>query len=107
MAVNSDDSETEAEAETAGEPVDLASRLDLPEDADSAEAAAILAAVGAHLRDQEAAAAAAAAASSAPTWDGEKWTFAGRVDRLASRDVRLPDGAPTDPWTAAARADRF
>ncbi|MFC6736638.1 acc operon protein, partial [Halolamina salina] len=34
----------------------LVERLDLPDDADDAEAAAIAAAVGAHIRDSEAAA---------------------------------------------------
>ncbi|MDZ5811439.1 hypothetical protein U4E84_08780 [Halorubrum sp. AD140] len=80
--------------------------LTIPDDADDAEAAAIAAAVAAHLRDGELAAAAAAEAE-APGWDGERWSFAGRIDRLSGRSVRVPAGAPTDPWTAAGRAGRF
>jgi len=73
------------------------------------EAAAIAAAVAAHLRDGERAAAAraAAAADDNPDWEGKRWSFAGRVDRLQNRSVRVPVDAPTDPWTAAGRADRF
>jgi len=80
--------------------------LSIPDDADDAEAAAIAVAVAAHLRDGERAAA-AAAADDEPDWEGERWSFAGRVDRLQNRSVRVPVDAPTDPWTAAGRADRF
>lgn len=79
----------------------------LPDDADAEEAAAIVAALGAHLRDQEAAAA-AAAGEDEETWQGEKWTFAGRIEALEGRSLQhIPDGAPTDAWTAASRVDRF
>jgi hypothetical protein len=91
-------------------PDDLIDRLSIPDDADDAEAAAIAAAIAAHLSDAEraAAAVAAAAAKSEPTWDGRKWRFAGRLDSTADRRIgRVPDGAPTDAWTAAGRADRF
>ncbi|WP_050033232.1 hypothetical protein [Halorubrum halophilum] len=81
--------------------------LSIPDDAGDEEAAAIAAAVAAHLRDGERAAAAAAAADDEPDWEGERWSFAGRVDRLQNRSVRVPVDAPTDPWTAAGRADRF
>jgi len=82
--------------------------LTVPDDAGDAEAAAIAAAVAAHLRDGELAAAAAATDGDADDgWAGERWAFAGRVDRLTGRSVRLPEGAPTDPWAAAGRADRF
>mgnify|MGYP000203418568 CR=1 FL=1 len=81
-------------------PDGLTERLSLPDDATDEEAAAIAAAI--------AAAAAAAAARSAPTWEGEKWSFAGRVAAASGRRVRhVPDGAPREKWTAAARADRF
>lgn len=80
-------------------------RLTIPDDADADEAAAIAAAVGAHIRDQEAAA--AAAESDEPSWEGERWTFAGRVEGTQSRSVRVPHGVPTDAWTAAGRTDRF
>jgi hypothetical protein len=89
---------------------DLLDRLSLPDDADDEEAAAIAAAVAAHLRDGELAAAAVAAAAGAsePTWDGEKWTFAGRVAATTGRRVdRVADGAPREKWTAAGRVERF
>lgn len=76
-------------------------------DATTEEAAAIAAAIGAHLRDR---AAAAADAGAEPTWDGESWAFAGRVEGLGTRgarDYRLREGTPTDPWTASGRRDRF
>jgi hypothetical protein len=80
--------------------------LAIPDDASEDEAAAIAAAVSAHMRDQELAAAAAAAATE-ETWQGKKWTFAGRVDALQGRTTRVPDGSPTDAWVAASRVDRF
>ena len=87
--------------------LDLAD-LDLPDDAADDEAAAIAVAVAAHLRDQEAAAAAAAAAAEADDgWTGKRWTFAGRLESVRGRRGRVPAGAPTDPWAAAGRSDRF
>ncbi|MFD1599243.1 hypothetical protein [Halobellus rarus] len=89
---------------------DVADYLSLPDDATDEEAAAIVAAIAAHVADGEraAAAVAAAAARSEPTWEGEKWTFAGRVTATSGRRLRrVPDGAPREKWTAAARADRF
>jgi hypothetical protein len=86
----------------------LVDDLDIPENADPDEAAAIVAAIGAHMRDQEVAAAAAAASEDEETWQGEQWTFAGRIEGLQGRSIRrVPQGAPTDAWTAASRADRF
>jgi acetyl-CoA/propionyl-CoA carboxylase, PccX subunit len=79
--------------------------VDLPADADTEEAAAIVAAIGAHLHDQ--ALAAAAAAEDEETWDDRRWAFAGRVRAQQRRNVRVPLDAPTDPWTAAGRTDRF
>ncbi|MDS0294587.1 acc operon protein [Halogeometricum luteum] len=82
--------------------------LSIPETADEEEAAAIVAAVGAHLRDRRAAAAAAAAASDGEeSWDGEKWSFAGRLDGVGRPAARVPDGAPREKWSAAGRTDRF
>ncbi|WP_058366882.1 hypothetical protein [Haloparvum sedimenti] len=82
--------------------------LAIPDDADEGEAAAIVAAVAAHLRDREAAAAAAAAAEGTEeTWDGDRWTFAGRLESTSRRTVRVPRDAPRDAWSAAGRADRF
>ncbi|MFW5911575.1 MAG: acc operon protein [Halolamina sp.] len=102
-------------AEEAEEPEDdgekstgsVTERLRLPDDAEPAEAAAIAAAVSAHVRDQEAAAAAAAARSDEASWQDRRWGFAGRVESLQHRRVRVRDGAPTDAWRAAGRTDRF
>lgn len=80
--------------------------LEVPEDASDDEAAAIVAAVGAHLHDH-ALAVAAAAADGEASWDGKRWSFAGRVRDQQRRTVRIPREAPTDPWTAAGRTDRF
>jgi ribulose 1,5-bisphosphate carboxylase large subunit-like protein len=87
-------------------PEALVERLTLPDDADASEAAAIVAAVGAHMRDQEAAAA-AAAEEEADSWAGKRWSFTGRVEALQARTVRVRDGTPTDAWTAAGRTDRL
>ena len=81
------------------------SELSLPDDADADEAAAIAAVVSAYLRDRQAAA--AAAADGDDSWDGERWTFAARVESTQGRTVRVPKGAPRDAWAAAGRADRF
>ena len=85
----------------------LGDRLALPADADEAEAAAIAAAVAAHIRDGEAAAAAAATESETPSWQDKRWGFAGRVESLQRRTVRVRDGTPTDAWSAAGRTDRL
>jgi hypothetical protein len=79
--------------------------LDLPDDADEAEAAAIAAAIGAHLRDHRVAA--SAGGETADTRAGERWTFAGRIDALQGRSVRVSETTPTDDWTAAGRTDRL
>lgn len=75
--------------------------LDLPDDADEEEAAAIAAAIRTHLaageRDEE----------PAVDWQGRRWSFAGRIDALQNRDARVPTGAPTDAWMAAGRTDRY
>ncbi|GGM54644.1 hypothetical protein J2752_000663 [Halarchaeum rubridurum] len=85
--------------------------VEAPPSASDAEAAAALAAVGAYLDEERAALAAAAAAASDddPSWDGAKWRFAGRLAATGAdgRGERVPDGAPTDAWSAAGRADRF
>ncbi len=82
--------------------------LSIPDDASDAEAAAIAAAVGAHLRDGELAAAADDDATGGR--DGTEWALAGRIERLRGRrdrPVRIPPEAPADPWCATARRDRF
>jgi len=81
--------------------------LAVPADATAEEAAAIAAAVGAHLRDQEAAAATAAAGAgdAEDTWDGRRWQFAGRLEGLGGLGGRVPRDAPTDGWTAVGRLE--
>ena len=79
--------------------------LSIPDSADDAEAAAIAAAVAAHLRDGELAA--ATAAEDEPGWTGKRWAFAGRLESVRGRRARVPERAPTDPWAAAGRSDRF
>lgn len=81
--------------------------LTIPADASEEEAAAIVAAIGAHVRDQELAAAAAAAANGEETWTGSRWKFAGRMRSQQHHHTRVPTTAPTDPWSAAGRTDRF
>ncbi|MFC7059705.1 acc operon protein [Halovenus salina] len=81
--------------------------LSVPENASPAQAAAIAAAVGAHLRDQRVAAAAAADTDDEESWDGERFAFAGRLEATTGRGDRVPRDAPTDRWTAAGRRDRF
>ncbi|MFB6172061.1 MAG: acc operon protein [Haloarculaceae archaeon] len=82
---------------------DLADRLRLPDDADPEEAAALVAAIGAHIRSQEAAAA-AAEEESTETWEGQRWAFTGRVHQLQQRETRVATGAPRDAWAAAGRS---
>ena len=98
-----------ADTEPDADPSDLAdvmARLTVPDDADADEAAAIAAAIGAHLTDLQLAAA-AAAEEAEDTWQGHKWPFAGRTDAVTGRAVRPTDDTPRDPWTAAGRADRL
>lgn len=76
--------------------------LSIPADATDEEAAAVAAAISAYLSEQE-----RAAATTDRTWDGSRWTFAGRLDAVSGRSGRVPTDAPRDPWTASARADRF
>ncbi|KTG08519.1 hypothetical protein AUR64_17730 [Haloprofundus marisrubri] len=101
-----DGTDAGADGKTTRARLDDSTDLVIPADADADEAAAIAAVVGAHLRDQQVAAA-AAASESEETWNGERWRFAGRVAALQGRSVRVPEGAPTDAWTAAGRTDRF
>ncbi|WP_181692895.1 acc operon protein [Natronomonas sp. LN261] len=77
-------------------------KLDIPDDADGAEAAAIAAVF------RTLAAEAEAAASNGETGPSrDPWGFTGRIEGLQSRGVRTPNGAPTDDWSAAGRTDRF
>lgn len=80
--------------------------LDALGSADDEEAAAIAAAIASHLRAEEHA---AAESEGEHGWTeaGRRWTFAGRMRGLDGRIVRVPDDAPTDPWSAADRTDRM
>jgi hypothetical protein len=82
--------------------------LHVPPAATREEAAAIAAAIGAHLRDQEVAAATAAAASAsgaAESWDGTRFQYAGRMEAVTGTARRVPRNAPTDGWTTAGRLE--
>ena len=79
--------------------------LQLQPEADPDEAAAITAAV-----EQWLAAEARAAddrEQDARAWAGRRFAFAGRLEKLTGAPARVPEAAPTDPWTAAGRTDRF
>ncbi|MFP8958094.1 hypothetical protein ACLI4Y_15335 [Natrialbaceae archaeon A-CW3] len=84
--------------------LDEAISVTLPDDASTEEAAAIVAAIGAHLQDLERA---AAQSDEVDTWEGNRWSFTGRLEAHQGRTVRVPSRAPTNPWSAASRADRF
>ena len=77
-------------------------------DASDEEAAAIVAVIRAQL-DAETAARESADDDEAnhDDWQGRRWSFKGRVESLQQRDVRVPEGAPDDPWTASGRTERF
>ena len=79
-------------------------RVDVPNDADDEEAAAIAAAVRAHVSADDDGDEAAAADRG---WKGRRWRFRGRIDALQQRQVRVSTGAPRDAWTAAGRTDRL
>jgi hypothetical protein len=81
--------------------------LSVPERATPPQAAAIAAAVGAHIRDQEAALAHEADTDEEVTWDGERFAFAGRLDGLSGHGRSVPAEAPTDKWTTTGRRDRY
>ena len=76
--------------------------VSIPDDATEAEAAAISAAISAHITDRQRAAAAAAAASGTTEYTDE-WKLAGRLDRFGKR--RRPQNVERgEEWKAAARA---
>jgi len=71
------------------------------------EAAAIAAVIAAHRHDRAVAAAAAATDGHVDEWIDRRWSFAGRLSAVRGRPARVPETAPSDPWTAAGRSDRF
>ena len=78
-----------------------ASGLDIPEAADPEEAAAIAAAVNAHLAVED------EPEATEPSWDGDRWRFAARIEGLQGRSLRVPGRAPTERWRAAGRTERY
>jgi hypothetical protein len=93
---------------TVSVPVGEGVTLSLPAEASDGEAAAIVAAVGAHLPDLDRAAAAAAEDDEdGAGWEGRRWAFAGRTAAVGGEPARPTDTTPTDAWTAAGRADRL
>ena len=91
--------ETAPTDEAAAEPTVTVS---VPGDATEAEAAAISAAVSAHITDRQRAAAAAAAASESSDYVDE-WTLAGRLARFG-KERRPRNVERGEEWKAAARA---
>jgi hypothetical protein len=82
--------------------------LDVPASATPEEAAAIAAAVEAYLDAERTPPGDGDKGDGGPAgWSGDRWRFRGRMEALQSRSVRVPEGAPTDPWRAAGRAERF
>jgi hypothetical protein len=83
-------------------------RIRIPSDASASEAAAISAAMGAHISERAAAAAREDDADADEDgWDGERFGFAGRLNGVGSGSRRVPETVPTDRWTAAGRTDRY
>lgn len=78
--------------------------LRLPADADPDVAAAITAAVEQLLAEETRAA--AATIDGDDPWAGRRFAFAGRLAKLTGASVRVPRGAPADPWAAMGRAER-
>jgi hypothetical protein len=84
--------------------VDNSNRSIVPDDAEDEEAAAIIAAVSAHLRNEELA---VLSGMSEESWTGKRWAFAGRLNEQKLKGGRVPLSAPTNAWTAAGRRDRY
>ena len=83
-------------------------RIDLPEDADEDETAAIAAAVNAYVGARmQAQAAADEDVGDERGWADRRWSYAGRIGDVQRRRVRVPRYAPTDPWTASGRTRRM
>lgn len=88
------------------EDIDGVSQIDGLDAATEDEAAAVMAAIAAHIRDLELAA--AAADEETESWEGKRWAFAGRIASIdGGTNRRVPRSAPTDAWTASGRRDRF
>ena len=82
--------------------------LRIPPQASDREAAAIAAAIGAHLRDGEPTTTDDDRDEAiARSWQGRRWAFAGRMQQVQGRAVRPARGAPLSGWAAAGRTDRM
>jgi hypothetical protein len=84
----------------------MARDIDVPDSATPEEAAAITAAIGAYL-DARGNGPGGDHRDESDGWDGDRWWFRSRIKALQSRGVRAPRDAPTDPWRAAGRTERF
>ncbi|WP_268105408.1 acc operon protein [Natronomonas gomsonensis] len=73
----------------------------VPQDANGEEAAAIVAAVSTYIQEQN------VEAKDDPSWQGNRWQFASRMDAVLQRSPRIPTDAPTDGWSASGRAGRM
>lgn len=76
--------------------------LRIPSDASEKQAAAIATAIAAYLEERE-----RREEGNECGWDGDRWTFAGRLDGIRRRSRRVPSSAPRDAWTASGRSDLF
>jgi hypothetical protein len=76
--------------------------IEVPDDADDEEVAAIVAAFRTLAAEAE-----AAASDGEPGSTRDRWRFAGRIETLQHRRVRPSADAPGDAWSAAGRTDRF
>jgi len=85
----------------------MSDHVDVPDAATPEEAAAIAAAIDAYLGVEAAVEAADETTGSDGSWDGDRWRFGARLEALGDRSVRVPRGAPRDPWGAAGRTDRY
>lgn len=92
-----DSIELAADTATAGQKTKLA----VPASATREEAAAIAAAIGAHLSAE-----ARAQDESAAEDQVDRWTIAGRIETMTGTSPQLPPSGPADPWTIAGRCDR-
>ena len=77
-------------------------KIEIPDEADESEAAAITAVFRTLAAEAE-----AKEAQADGNTTRDRWTFAGRIEALQRCRVRVPQDAPQDEWAAAGRTDRF
>lgn len=79
-------------------------QVSIPERASDAEAAAIVAAVEAHLSAQRV----AAASTDEEASPDRSWGAVGRLEATTGQDIaRIPDDVPSEAWAAAGRVARY